>query len=131
MNERIKKELEILAKEFPGIKYKDDWIFILNYKLPPNIWNRNQTSICFQIPVSYPGEPPYGFCVPIGIRIKSGEGEKAPSNYTEPSPTIFEGEWGKFSWIHDNSWRATSDINTGGNLLNFVRSFADRFKENI
>ncbi len=128
MNERIKKELEILKKEFGDLEYKDGWIFINNFKISSNAWNRDIVNICFQIPIGYPGEPPYAFYVPRGIRIKANE-QSIPGSYTEPVSTPFGNEWGKFSWVQDNSWKPTSDINSGSNLLNFVRSFKERFKE--
>lgn len=129
MNERIEQELKLLKREFPNLEYKEDimWIYIPEYKLPPNIWNRDCVAVCFQIPAGYPGNPPYGFFVEGGLYLK-GTNEK-PSNYEEPVQTPFGGNWGKFSWSHDNSWRATSDLTLGSNLLNFVRSFRDRLKQ--
>lgn len=129
MNERMEQELKLLRKDFPDLEFKEDsmWIRIPSYNLPPDIWNRDTATVCFQIPPGYPGNPPYGFFVMGGLRLK--EADEKPTNYEEPAQTPFDGSWGKFSWAHNNSWRATSDLSSGSNLLNFVRSFQDRLKE--
>ena len=130
MEERIIKELELLRKKFSDLEYKEKgvWIRIPNYKLPKGIWNRESTQICFQVPAGYPGNPPYGFFVETGLVLKE-TGEKPVNNYEEPVETPFLGSWGKFSWGHNNSWRATTDLRSGSNLLNFARSFKDRLRE--
>lgn len=129
MKERINQELKLLKQGFPVLQYMEEvgWILIPKYKLPINIWNREYTKVCFQIPVDYPGSPPYSFYVESGIKTK--DSNEKPDNYDEPVQIPFDGEWGKFSWQHDASWRATSDLTMGSNLLNFVRSFQDRLKQ--
>ena len=98
MDKRIKQELKLLKREFPDLKHLKDkneiiWIYIPAYKLPPNIWNQSSVAVCFQIPVGYPGNPPYGFFVKVGLCLK-GTNEK-PSNYREPIETPFGNSWGK------------------------------------
>lgn len=128
MDHRITQEIELLKKEYPDVesKSKDEivWILIPNFPISQNIWNKDKTSICFQIPSGYPGNPPYGFYVEGELRVK--DTEEKPESYEEPAETPFNGTWGKFSWAHDDSWRATADFKSGSNLLNFVRSFPDR-----
>lgn len=134
MDERIEKELILLRREYPALEYKEingiGWILIPAYKLPPNIWNFDCIAVCFQIPSGYPGNPPYGFFIKTGLLLKLSN-EKPSNAYSDSdsAQTPFDGTWGKFSWQNDNSWRPTSDLNSGSNLLNFVRSFNDRFKE--
>lgn len=129
MDERIRQEIDLLKKEYPDLEFKEEvlWVLIPNFPLPSEVWSKNSASVCFQIPPGYPGNPPYGFYVHEGLRLK-GSNEK-PENYEEPAQTPFENTWGKLSWAHDNSWRATADISSGGNLLNFVRTFQVRLKE--
>jgi hypothetical protein len=99
---------------------------IPSYPLPPD-WNRNVTDVAFQIKVEYPGTAPYGFYVPAGLLFR----QKAPQSYTEPasSQPPFGGTWGMFSWQIETGWFPTADVVTGSNLLNWSRTFADRFAE--
>jgi hypothetical protein len=121
------QELKLLRREYPDLEYREDgeWFRVPLIQLPPGIWNRDETPVCFQAPPGYPGNPPYGFCVPAGLRLSDG---RLPNNYSEPVSTPFGGQWGKFSWQNDN-WRPTGDVLSGSNLLNFVRTFHHRFRE--
>lgn len=129
MEERIEKELALLRQRYSNLEYKEEacWIHLPSYPLPER-WNRSSTEVVFQIPVGYPGTPPYGIYILAGLLFN---GER-PNNYTEPSPTQppFPGTWGIFSWSPAaGQWRPTADLTTGSNLLNWVRGFADRFRE--
>lgn len=129
MEERIEKDLALLRQRYPDLEYREEgsWIRIPSYLLPER-WNRSSTEVAFQIPVSYPGTPPYGFYTPAGL-LFNGE---HPNNYTEPASTQppFPGTWGIFSWSPAvGQWRPTADLTTGSNLLNWMRGFADRFRE--
>ena len=131
MQERIQEELALVRWEYPEAEYLEEgqWVRIPSYSLPEG-WNRSSTEVAFQIPSSYPGTPPYGIYVPVGIQFNGVR----PNNYTEPAgtPPPFEGEWGVFSWSpSDGQWRPTTDIRKGSNLLNWVIGFADRFKEGL
>lgn len=130
MNNRIEKELALLGFFYPKVTYIKDgqWVLIEDYPIPPGLpWNREKTNVCFQIPTAYPGAPPYGFYVPFGI-LCNGE---SPLNYREPADNKppFPGVWGVFSWTQESGWHATDDPHTGSNLLNFVRTFGNRFLE--
>lgn len=131
MLERIRQELELLRRRFPNLEYAEaaHWIKAPNYRLTPG-WNRSETDVAFQIPVGYPGTPPYGIYVPAGILFNSAR----PNNYSEPAPSQppFAGSWGIFSWRPDDGhWRPTADLSTGSNLLNWLLGFSDRFQEGI
>ena len=131
MQERIQEELALVRWEYPEAEYLEEgqWVRIPSYSLPEG-WNRSSTEVAFQIPSSYPGTPPYGIYVPVGIQFNGVR----PNNYTGPAgtPPPFEGEWGVFSWSPgDGQWRPTTDIRKGSNLLNWVIGFADRFKEGL
>lgn len=129
MEERIEKELALLRQRYHDLEYKEEghWIRIPSYPLREG-WNRASTDVAFQIPVSYPGTPPYGIYTPAGLLFN---GER-PNNYTEPGSNQppLPGTWGIFSWSPaDGQWRPTADLSTGSNLLNWVIGFADRFRE--
>ena len=129
MTERIEKELEVLRHEYPTLEFIENglWIKIPKYPTPAGVWNRDESDVAFQIPPGYPGQAPYGIYVPTGIRLK-GSGA-LPQSYND-SATVggFSGAWGLFSWTPEN-WFAGADHMAGSNLLNFVRSFRERFSE--
>lgn len=129
MNERIKEELNLLSRNY-SVEYNDSgqWVKISNYTIPEgNGWNRQTTDVCFQIPPGYPGTPPYGFYVSGGILCDGN----TPNSYQEPAQNspAFQGTWGFFSWQQDSSWLPKANLQAGSNLLNFVRTFRDRFAE--
>lgn len=130
MTDRIVQELELLRKDCLNLEFREEgqWILLPQYKLATDLWNKSVLAVCFKIPPAYPGEPPYGFYVHNDLVLKE-TGEKPVNAYTDGAATPFDGVWGQFSWQQDNSWRPTADLKSGSNLLNFVRSFQDRFKE--
>jgi hypothetical protein len=127
---RIQEELALLRAHFSQVDYEEQgqWVKIHDYPLPIG-WNRSVTDIVSQIPPAYPGAHPYGFYVPTGIRFQDCE----PKNYkdTADNKPPFEGSWGFFSWSPEDPWRPTTDLVSGSNLLNVVRTFADRLREGI
>ena len=131
MDERIRKELELLRQSYPDLEYIEEgqWVRIPAYPLPKG-WNRSQTDVSFQIKAEHPDTPPYGFYTPIGLEYN----DIKPNNYTEPAPTKppFSGAWGIFSWQPlDGHWRPTADLQTGSNLRNWAMGFKDRFLEGV
>jgi E2/UBC family protein E len=131
MTDRIEKELELLRRYYPQAEWHESgqngWIRIPNFSIPRGIWNRDQVTVCFQVPIGFPGTAPYAFYIEGGLRLKGTETK--PGSYEEPSATPFEGTWGKLSWQHADTWRATEDLASGSNLTNFVQSFTDRLAE--
>lgn len=130
MDERIAADLDLLRKDYPDLAYEPEgrWVRVPRYSLPEG-WNSRETDTAFQIPVGYPGAPPYGIYVPSGLLYNQQE----PKNYVlAPHQPPFGGTWHFFSWSpEDNQWRPTADVVTGSNLRNFVRSFADRFQQGV
>ena len=131
MSERIDNEIALLQRSYSELEYASggQWVRIPAYPLPPG-WSRAATDVAFPIPPGYPGTPPYGICVPVGLLFNGGR----PNNYTEPASNTppFGGSWGVLSWTpHDGQWRPSADILPGSNLLDYVRSFADRFREGM
>jgi hypothetical protein len=128
MNERVEEELKLLRHSYSEVEYVEagQWVKIKNYPIPPGLpWNRQTTDVCFQIPPAYPGTPPYGFYVMVGILCDG----KRPDSYQEPAQNSppFQGVWGFFSWSIDSNCLPKADPSTGCNLLNFVRTFKARF----
>jgi hypothetical protein len=128
MSDRIVQELALLRKHYPDLEYREAgrWVRIPAYPLSPG-WNRESSDVAIRIKVEYPGTPPYGFFVPAGLRYNG----QVPGSYSEPAgeQPPFGGTWGMFSWQVAEQWFPTADVVTGSNLLNFARSFADRFRE--
>lgn len=127
MNDRIEQEFALLRRRYPGPEYRDEgrWVRIPAYPLPPG-WNRPTTDVAFQIPVGYPGTPPYGICTPEGLLFR----EQAPDNCTRADPKPpFGGNWVRFSWQPEGAWQPAAEITAGSSLLNCVIGFAERFRE--
>lgn len=129
MRDRIAQELELLKKHYPEVQYMEEgWFKIPNYPLPAG-WNRERTDVAFWARPEYPGTPPYGIYVPVGIQYDG----KVPTNYSEPANPLppFGGQWGILSWSVDSGWKPTADLVSGSNLMNWARGIAGRFKEGI
>lgn len=129
MQERVEEELALIRQQFPDTEHYEEghWVRIPSYPLPEG-WNRPSTEVAFQIPIGYPGTPPYGIYVPAELQFQGTR----PDNYTEPASNQppFSGTWGIFSWVPANGqWRPTAELRKGSNLLNWVLGFAERFKE--
>lgn len=130
MQDRIAQELALLRRSYPETEYRPDgqWVRIPGYRVLSDLWKDKTVTVAFQIPTGYPGQAPYAFYVQPPPRLKDSD-QRPTNNYEEPASGIpFDGAWGKFSWQQDG-WRATADLASGSNLLNFVRTFKDRFQE--
>ncbi len=128
MTPRIEQELALIRQYFSNAEYQEGgWIRLPNFKIPKDIWIKDFEDVCFQIPNGYPGQPPYGFNIKGGLKLKGNN--QNPSNYAETIETSFGGMWGKFSWHVDGVWHPTDDVRSGSNLISFIRSFNDRLKE--
>lgn len=124
----MEEELALLRERYEQVDYVTEgrWIRVQPVRTGAG-WSQDPVPAAFQIPSGYPGTPPYGFYVPAGLTYNGREPQsyqRAPS--TQPP---FEGEWDMFSWQQDGDWRAKVDVVTGSNLLNWIRSFRDRFAE--
>lgn len=127
MEERIDQELSLLRQRYPGLEYRPDgrWVRIPAYPLPA-VWSRSSTDVAFQVPVGYPGTPPYGICTPAGLLFDG----HPPDNCTPADPMPpFGGSWTRFSWQPEDAWQPAAEITAGSNLLNWVVGFAERFRQ--
>ena len=128
---RVGEELALVRSVFPDAEHREEggahWVRIPEYPLPTGVFKQGgSTDLAFRIPTQ-PGEAPYGFWVRPGLALASGA---ALNNYSYPTATPWGADWGQFSWSPEGGiWIPKTDIRAGANMLNFVRSFADRLKE--
>lgn len=131
MEERLKEEIELISKYFPNVILSPckKWILISKYKLPTDRnWNKEEISICINIPNGLPGVMPYGIYVPSDLRCNNQVPGSFQPNANNKPP--FEGNWGMLSWSPvPGEWKPNADIRKGSNLYNFIRTFKDRFNE--
>ncbi len=130
MSARIADELRLLKSWYTHLEYLEDghWVRIQGYPVPDSIWAVNLVEVCFQIPEALPGQGPYGFYARPEMRLRTGS--PPPNNYKYPVPTPFGDDWGKFSWQLE-PWRPGAKPSEGSNILDFARSFYDRFREGV
>jgi hypothetical protein len=127
MTDRVEEELALLRSAYPDLEHLQDgdvhWVRIPSYAVPEG-WSEEEVEVAVQIPAS-PGQAPYAFRVRPGLQLV-GSGQV--NNYTYPVTTPWGDDWGQFSWS-PVEWVPKMDIRAGANMLNFVRSFADRLRE--
>jgi hypothetical protein len=126
VTERIEQELILLRAVYPDLEWRPDafWARIPDYAVPPALWEPPEVEVAFRIPPTV-GEQPYAFWIRPGLRAIGG---RQITNYTHPTSTCFGDGWGQFSWAPE-VWAPHVEITRGSNMLNFVRSFADRLRE--
>lgn len=125
VSERIQDEVNLIKSRYPASEFKGNgWVLIPRYPLPEG-WSQKEISLCFQIPVAYPGTAPYGIYVPSDLKFNN----QAPDNFQAQVQNVppFDGTWGMLSWSPE-TWFPAAEINKGSNLFNLVVSFHDRFK---
>ncbi|MBZ5625115.1 MAG: hypothetical protein LAQ69_41385 [Acidobacteriia bacterium] len=131
LEDRMSEELKWLQRFYPQAEWHPvgtaGWMRISGYNFPAPIWNRESDTVCFEVPIGFPGQAPYSFYVTTGLRLRSSG--SMPQNYQEGVTTPFPGSWGRLSWTHDGTWRPTAELSSGSNLTNFVLTFADRLRE--
>lgn len=130
MLQRLNEEFSLIKSVFDGAQIDKDqkWILIPNYRIKEvEGWNKESMDICIEVRNGFPGAAPYGIYVPVDLRFK---GEN-PDNWVCPAKhqPSFDGQWALISWTPKNGWNPGTDISKGSNLLGFVLSFSDRFKE--
>lgn len=102
------------------------WVLLPAYCFPER-WSERAAPVAFQVPVGYPGTPPYGFYIPGFSRY---DGKVPTWQYPAANKPPFEGDWAFFSWSIDGGWvPPTTDAIGGCNLRSFVDSFFQRLAE--
>ena len=128
---RVEEELALVRTAFPAAEFEQhdevNWVRIPAYPLPSGVYRQGDALefLAFRIPAQA-GEAPYGFWVHPGLELCSGA---ALGNYTYPTETPWGSDWGQFSWSPEGPWVPKTEIRSGANMLDFVRSFAARLKE--
>jgi len=127
VQERLNEELALLRQRYPQLQYSPEqrWVCVPSYPLPKG-WNREMTDTAFQVPIGYPGSPPYGVWTLAGLLFHGQQ----PDNYApgDPQPP-FGGVWWRFSWSSVDAWQPSAEIIAGSNLVTWVIGFADRFRD--
>lgn len=123
---RIEQELALLRTVYPDLEWRPDafWVRIPTYQVPGGLWVQSDLEVASRIPPTV-GEQPYAFSVRPGLTAADG---RQITNYTYPSSNCFGDGWGQFSWAPE-VWEPHVEITRGSNMLNFVRSFAERLRE--
>jgi hypothetical protein len=126
MTERLRAELDLVRSRYPELEFReqDFWARIPDYPLP-QAWGRESTEIAFQVPRDMFGQQPYGFWVRPPLQAPGGS---VPTNTSGPVATGFGDGWQQFSWAPE-VWQPAAEPHNGSNLLDFVRSFAQRLRE--
>lgn len=126
MIERIEAEVALVRCRFPDLDFRHDdlWARIPAYPVP-EAWGREAVELVFQAPRDIFGQQPYGFWVRPPLELPGGG---PPTNTSGPVATPFGDGWQQFSWAPD-AWQPGAEPRSGSNLLDFVRSFAQRLAE--
>jgi len=115
MEERIRREIEMLREKYPSLEVPQDATYLLVHEMAlPSGWNRSSTDLLVLVPPGYPATPPDNFFVPAGFRLGN---DQPPANYAEGT-SINEQQWGQFSF-HSQEWNPTSEPDEGDNLLTY------------
>src|SRR5579859_4478007 len=97
LNERIAQEIALLRTRQPDLMFSEEaqWVLLPRFQLPPDVWQQSTCAIAFQIPLGFPGQKPYGFCVSPRITPHS---DQPVQNRVDTEEPPFDGIWAKFSW---------------------------------
>jgi hypothetical protein len=125
MSQRFDEEVALVRSAYPDLEVKPDgWARIPAYPCPEEIWGLTAVEVAFSFPAGLPGQPPYAFLVRPGLTRPGGV-----DNYSYPVTVPGFGEgWGQFSWSPED-WRPGPDVKRHSNMLDFVRSFAERLAQ--
>jgi hypothetical protein len=126
MIDRVRAEVELVRSRYPTLEFREEnfWARVPDYPLPEG-WGRASTELAFQIPRDIFGQQPYGFWIRPPLVVPGGG---PPTNTSEPVATGFGEGFQQFSWAPE-VWRPGAEPRNGSNLLDFVRSFAQRLRE--
>ena len=130
---RLDEERQLIAAVVPSVVRSGDWFLIPDdARATRRGWTPSPFPVAFHAQPGHPGQVPYGIYVPSAARI----GDQVPNNFTPNAGNQppFEGRWGVLSWQGDAEgipWIPKQQIREGSNLLNFLITFEERFKEGV
>lgn len=130
---RLGQEHELIASVFPSVVRSGDWFLLQNdTRAIRSGWTPDPFPVAFHAQPGHPGQVPYGIYVSPSARVNG----RTPNNFsaTTGNPPPFDGEWGVLSWQGDADgipWFPKQRISDGSNLLNFLITFEERFKQGV
>lgn len=130
---RLEEEHRLIATVFPSVVRSQDWFLIPDDARATRYgWTPGPFPVAFHAQPGHPGQVPYGIYVPSSAQI----GGQVPNNFNGNASNRppFEGQWGVLSWQGDDQgipWVPAQRIREGANLLNFLITFDERFKEGV
>ena len=130
---RLEEEHKLIATIFPSVVRLGDWFLIPDDTRATRYgWTPDPFPVSFHAQQRHPGQVPYGIYVPSSAQI----GGKTPNDFRDVASKRppFEGRWGVLSWQGDADgipWVPAQQIRKGSNLLNFLITFEERFKEGV
>ena len=129
MKARIEAELELLRQHFDNVEHvlenRMHWFRVQSLKMPEG-WAPAKSLVVFSVTEGYPGAEPYGFFVPVELNLDG----KPPAENEAPHQPPFDGSWRFLSWTPVD-WKSTTDLHTGSNLWDWVRTFPHRMQEGL
>ena len=130
---RLQQEHELIASVFPSVVRSGNWFLLQNDRRAiRGGWTPDPFPVALHAQPGHPGQVPYGIYVSAAVRV----GGQQPNNFsasTANSPP-FNGEWGVLSWQGDDDgtpWFPRQEVRDGSNLLNFLITFEERFKQGV
>lgn len=129
--QRLQEEFELIASVFSDVIRSGDWFLIANdTRAVRHGWSPDPFAVAFHAQKEHPGQVPYGIYVPSASLVNG----QVPTNFSAKASNRppFDGEWGVLSWQGDadkRAWFPKTNIREGDNLLNFMLTFGERFKQ--
>ena len=130
---RLEEEYRLIATVFPTVVRSEDWFLVPDdVRAKRHGWTPDPFPVAFHAQPEHPGQVPYGIYVASCALV----GGQSPNNFSGNASNRppFEGEWGVLSWQGDNSgtpWVPAQQIEEGANLLNYLITFEERFKDGV
>lgn len=131
--ERLDEEHQLIASVFTEVIRSGDWFLIPDDTRAARYgWDPVPFPVAFHAQPGHPGQVPYGIYVPSSALCSGAVPENFSAQAGNKPP--FKGEWGVLSWqgdADDRPWIPKANIREGPNLLNFLLTFEERFKQGV
>ena len=130
---RLDEEFQLLTTVFPTVVRSGDWFLLpADVRATRNGWTPDPFPVAFHAQQEHPGQAPYGIYVPPSAQV----GGRTPNNFSANAShrPPFGGPWGVLSWQGDADgvpWIPAQRIREGANLLNYLITFEERYKEGV
>src|SRR5258708_30258954 len=127
MVERMRQEVELLRQKYGDVESDAGvtWIRVLSFPLPPG-WSKPLCQLIVTVRAGYPVTPPDNFDLEHGVSLMSGA---QPGN-SSPGQTLNGSTWTIFSYhVEPGTWRPSSEIGRGHNMLTYFQGIDTRLRE--